>query len=161
MTTFTRGTTTFLGFIALGSLLLAGPARASSMDEAKRTVKRAVAYVKYQGKANALAEFGKPRGMFDKGDLYVWAYDLQGVMLAHPKSPELVGKKLVDVPDADGKLFRKEIVEETKAKGWAWVDYKYLNPETKQLEYKTTYCQSVSDIIVCCGAYEEYEHGGD
>ena len=117
--------------------------------------------MKYQGKAKALAEFGTPRGQFDRGELYVWAYDFQGVMLAHPKNPELVGKKLLDVPDAEGKLFRKEIVEKTRQKGWAWVDYKYLNPETRQLEYKTTYCQAVSDVIVCCGAYEEYEHGGD
>jgi cytochrome c len=161
MKTFLRTTTRCLGLTALATTLLAGTAHASSMDEAKRTTKRAVSYVKYQGKAKALAEFGKPRGMFEKGDLYVWAYDLDGVMLAHPKNPELVGKKLVDVPDSDGKLFRKEIVEKTRAKGRAWVDYKYLNPETKQLEYKTTYCELVSDLIVCCGAYEEYEHGGD
>ena len=159
--TFVRTMTRCLALTIMGASLFAGAAHAGSMDEAKKTVKRAVAYVQYQGKAKALAEIGKSRGMFDKGELYAWAYDLQGTMLAHPKSPELVGKKLIDVPDSEGKLFRKEIVEKAKAKGWAWVDYKYLNPETKELEYKTTYCQTVSDIIVCCGAYEEYEHGGD
>jgi len=146
---------------AAAGLLAFTPAYAGSTNEAKAMVKRAAAYVKYQGRQKALEEIGKARGQFDKGEMYVFAYDMQGVMLAHPKNPELVGKNLVDVPDSDGKLFRKEIVQKARSKGWGWVDYKYLNPETKELEYKTTYCQAVADLIVCCGTYEEYEHSGD
>ena len=89
----------------------AGLSYASEKDEAKALVKKAVAYVKYQGKAKAIAEISKPKGKFDKGELYVFAYDLQGVMLAHPKNPALIGENLVNVPDYEGKLFRKEIVE--------------------------------------------------
>lgn len=162
MTTFvSRQAGALLALAAATAILWAGSADASGMDEAKRMVKRAVAFVKYQGKQKALAEIGKARGNFDKGELYVFAYDLAGVMLAHPKNPELVGKNLHDVPDSEGKLFRKEIVEKAKTKGWGWVDYKYLNPETKELEYKTTYCQAIADVILCCGAYEEYAHEGD
>ena len=65
---------------------------AADRDDAKDLVKRAAAYVKYQGKDKALAEISKPKGMFDKGELYVFAYDLQGVMLAHPKNPALIGQ---------------------------------------------------------------------
>jgi signal transduction histidine kinase len=147
--------------LLLPASLLPAAALAGSTDEAKAMVKRAVAFLKYQGKAKALAEIGKAKGQFDKGELYAFAYDFQGVMLAHPKNPELVGKNLLDQPDSEGKLFRKEIVEKAKAKGWGWTDYKYLNPETKEMEYKTTYCQAVGDVIVCCGAYEDYSHGGD
>lgn len=161
MRTVNAATRTLLALTAAATCLLAGPARAGSTDEAKRAVKRAVAYVKYQGKKKALEEIGKPRGMFDKGELYVFAYDLRGVMLAHPKNPELVGKNLLDVPDSEGKLFRKEIVEKATTKGWGWIEYKYLNPETHELEFKTSYCQAIVDVIVCCGAYQEYDHGGD
>jgi signal transduction histidine kinase len=150
-----------LGLLVAAALLAPGIARAGSTDEAKAIVKRAVAYLKYQGKEKALAEIGKPKGQFDKGEYYAFAYDFQGVMLAHPKNPELVGKSLLNVPDSEGKLFRKEIVEKVKAKGWGWTDYKYLNPESGQLEYKTTYCQGASDVIICCGAYEDFSHGGD
>jgi signal transduction histidine kinase len=124
-------------------------------------VKRAVAYVKYQGKEKALAEIRRPKGMFDKGELYAFAYDLQGVMLAHPKNPELIGKNLISEPDSGGKLFRKEIVEKAIMKGSGWVDYLYLNPETGDMEHKTTYCQKIGDVIVCCGVYREYSHEGD
>jgi cytochrome c len=150
-----------LVFTIISLLVLTGLAYAGGLEDAKALVKRAAAYVKYQGKEKAIAEITKPRGMFDTGELYVFAYDLQGVMLAHPKNPELIGKNLIDVPDSDGRLFRKEIVEKAKVKGSGWVDYIYLNPETKRMEHKTTYIQKVGDIIICCGAYQEYSHGGD
>jgi cytochrome c len=134
---------------------------AADRGDAKALVKRAAAYVKYQGKEKALAEISTPKGMFDKGELYVFAYDLQGVMLAHPKNPALIGQNLIAVPDTEGKLFRKEIVEKAKSKGSGWVDYVYLNPETNKQEHKTTYFQKVGDIILCCGVYKDYSHEGD
>lgn len=145
----------------IGLLSLTCQSYASGKDDAKDLVKRAAAYVKYQGSGKAVAEINKPKGMFDKGELYVFAYDLQGVMIAHPKHPELIGKNLVTIPDSEGKLFRKEIVEKAKAKGSGWVDYLYLNPETNEMEHKTTYLLKVGDLILCSGAYREYSHDGD
>jgi signal transduction histidine kinase len=145
----------------IGLFTFVGLSYASGKGAAKALVKKAAAYVKYQGKEKAIAEISKPRGMFDRGEMYVFAYDLQGVMVAHPKNPTLIGKNLIAVPDNDGKMFRKEIVEKAKTKGSGWVDYVYLNPETNELEHKTTYLQKVGDIILCCGAYREYSHEGD
>lgn len=147
--------------IVIGLFSCAFLSYAADRDDAKALVKRAAAYVKYQGKEKALAEICTPKGMFDKGELYVFAYDLQGVMLAHPKNPALIGQKLIAVPDAEGKLFRKEIVEMANSKGSGWVDYVYLNPETNRQEHKTTYLQKVADIIICCGVYKDYSHEGD
>ena len=147
--------------VVIGLFAFAGLSYASGKDDAKTLVRKAVAYVKYQGKEKAIAEINKPRGMFDKGEAYVFAYDLQGVMLAHPKNPTLIGKNMYAVPDTEGKLFRKEIVEKAKSKGSGWVDYTYWNPETIELEHKTTYCQNEGDIIICCGVYREYTYEGD
>jgi cytochrome c len=135
--------------------LVAGFAHAGvSMDEAKKMVDGAVTYVNTNGKEKALSEFDNPKGKFVKGDLYVFAYDMSAVMLAHPVNPKLVGKNLMEVPDVEGKLFRKEIVEVAKTKGVGWVDYKYKNPESNKTESKTTYLRKVGDIILCCGAYK-------
>jgi signal transduction histidine kinase len=151
-------------FIAIGLIAafsFADQSFASGKDDAKSLVQQAAAYVKYQGKGKALAEISKPKGMFDRGETYVFAYDLQGVMLAHPKNPTLIGKNLIDVPDNEGRLFRRDIVEKAKTKGSGWVDYVYLNPETNEQEHKTTYLQKVGDIILCCGVYKDYSHDGD
>ena len=154
-----KATIAFLVIIGLFSFVVLS--HAADREDAKALVKRAAAYAKYQGKEKALAEISTPKGMFDKGELYVFAYDLQGVMLAHPKNPTLIGQNLMNVPDTEGKLFRKEIVERAKSEGSGWVDYVYLNPETNKQEHKTTYFQKVGDIILCCGVYKDYSHSGD
>ena len=131
-----------------------GAAAETPQQEAKALVEAAAAFMKASGKEATLAECNKAGGQFDKGDLYVFAYDLTATIVAHPKNPKLVGKHLMEVPATDGKLFRKEIVETAKASGFGWVDYKYLNPESKKVEAKTTYLQKVGDIVLCCGTYK-------
>ncbi len=135
--------------------LFAFVAFASPKDDAIALVKDAQKFVKDNGKEKALLEMSKPDGKWAKGELYVFAYDLQAVMVAHPKNPKLVGKNLMEVPDVEGRLFRKEIVELAKSKGSGWVDYKYKNPQTGKIEDKTTYLLKVGDIILCCGIYKD------
>jgi len=130
------------------------PVAAASQKDAKALVEKAAAFVKANGKDAALKEFSKAKGQFDKGELYVFAYDMNATIVAHPKNPKLIGKNLLDVPDTDGKFFRKEIMETARTKGSGWVDYKYLNPETKKVEAKTTYVLKAGDIVLCCGTYK-------
>lgn len=127
---------------------------AGSREDAKALVEKAAAFVKAQGKDKALAEFSKPKGQFDKGELYIFVYDMKATVLAHPKNPKIIGKNLLDVPDSSGKLFRKDAVELAKTKGSGWIDYQYLNPDTKKVEHKTSYIEKVDDIIIGCGTYK-------
>lgn len=120
--------------------------------EAKNMVQQAIAYIKANGEQKALQEFNKPNGKFQWRDLYVFAYDLKGVMKGHP-NPKLIGRNLYDEPDSKGKLFRKEIVDLATSRGSGWVDYTYMNPMTRQEEAKITYFQKEGNLIVCCGAY--------
>jgi cytochrome c len=126
----------------------------SEADDAKAMVEKASALIKAEGREKALAEIGNPQGQFVKGEMYVFAYDLTATMVAHPVNAKLVGKNLMDVPDAEGKLFRKEIVDLAKTKGSGWVDYKYKNPQTGKIESKTTYIQKEGDLVLCCGIYK-------
>jgi signal transduction histidine kinase len=120
--------------------------------EAKKMVEQAVAYIKTHGEERALAEFNKPNGKFQWRDLYVFAYDAQGVVRGHP-NPQLIGQNLYEVPDTQGTRFRKEIVDLANSRGAGCVDYRYLDPLTQREEFKITYFQKVGNLIVCCGAY--------
>jgi cytochrome c len=143
----------FVTFLVLG-LFVGTVYAASEKDLAVSLVDKAAALAQTQGKEKGLAEISTAKGQFDKGEVYVFAYDTQGVIVAHPKNPKLIGKNLLEVPDPDGKFFRKEIQEVAKTKGTGWVDYKYTNPETKKVELKTTYLKKVGDLIICCGIYK-------
>lgn len=117
-------------------------------------VEKASAFVKAQGREKGLTELNTPGGQFVKGELYVFAYDMNSTIVGHPINPKLIGKNLLEVPDADGKFFRKEIQELAKTKGTGWVDYKYKNPKTNAIEGKTTYIKKEGDLILCCGVYK-------
>jgi hypothetical protein len=108
-----------LVLLAVG--LCAGVVYASEKDQAVALVDKAAAFVQAQGKEKALVEISAAKGQFDKGEIYVFAYDTQGVIVAHPKNPKLIGKNLLEVPDPDGKFFRKGL-ELVRLKGRVYID---------------------------------------
>lgn len=123
-------------------------------EQAKAMVEEAAAYLNAQGVDKTLAELNKSDGLFVRGDLYVFAYNLDAVVMAHPHIPALRGTSLLNQPDSKGKLFRNEIMELAKTEGSGWVEYTYVHPITKKQEPKTTYIQRVGDLVLCAGAYE-------
>jgi hypothetical protein len=121
-------------------------------EAAKAMVKSAVAYLKANGKAKTLLEITETKGQFVKGELYLFAIDLQGRMLAHGANPTLVGKSMIEFRDPDGKYFFKEFISVAK-KGSGWVAYKWINPVTRKTEPKSSYVELAGDIIIGCGIY--------
>ncbi|MEW5789446.1 MAG: cache domain-containing protein [Pseudomonadota bacterium] len=133
--------------------LSVGPVQAGEKEVAMKLVGEAAAAVA-KDRTGALAEIGNKAGRFVKGEVYVFAYDLNGVMVAHPINAKLVGKNLLEVPDADGKLFRKEIISQVNASGGAMVEYKYKNPQNGLVEDKVSFCKKAADLAVCAGYYK-------
>jgi cytochrome c len=123
--------------------------------EAKALVKKAVDFMKANGKEKALAEFSNPKGKFVNGDLYIFVYDMNGKCLAHGFNQKMIGKDLKEMKDPDGKFYVKERIEIAKTKGSGWQDYKFTNPTSKKLENKTAYIEKYEDLIVGCGAYKK------
>ncbi len=137
--------------------LTAGAAYAQdrgTAPEAKALLDKAVAYYKANGQAKAFAAFNDPKGEFVKKDLYIFALDPQGKILAHGGNKALIGKDMMAAKDADGKLFMKEMVETANAKGKGTVDYKWENPQTKKVEPKSSYLEKVDSVILGCGYYK-------
>ena len=143
------------GAIGAGAATSAMASERGSKDEAVAMVKRASAHIKAVGKDKAYADFtGKAAGFSDR-DLYVIVYDQSGKSLAHGANQNMVGKSLIEFKDADGKEVMKEIVQVAfKGPGKGWVDYKWPNPVTKQLEAKSTYVEKVEDVVVGVGIYK-------
>jgi signal transduction histidine kinase len=122
--------------------------------EAEALVKKAIEYIKANGKDKAFAEFTNPKGTFTDRDLYIFVYDMDGKVLAHGQNPKMIGKDLSDLTDPDGKLFVKERIKIAKTKGNGWQNYKFSNPLTKKIEDKTAYIEKYENYIVGSGAYK-------
>jgi hypothetical protein len=122
--------------------------------EAVKMVQDAVEYAKQHGREVALKELNKEFGRFNKGEIYVFAYSDKGIGLAMPANPKLVGKNLLDIPDAEGKMFRRDILRVASTDGSGWVDYAHKNPKTGTIDLKTTYVMKHGDMILGCGIYK-------
>jgi cytochrome c len=108
------------------------------------------------GDEKALAEISNSKGKFVKGDVYVFAYTLDGKMAAHPMDSSLIGQYFLDKADARGKLFSKEIFDGVAKNHEVWVDYAFKNPVSGKIEDKTTYARAIcGKYILASGFYRD------
>lgn len=134
---------------------MAAGAEGATADQAVALVKKAILYVKENGKDRAFAEFNRPGGKFRDRDLYILVFDMQGVNLAHGAIPRLIGKPVAGVRDADGKVIFQAYLDTVQSKGKGWVDYRWPNPVSGKIEKKSTYVEKVDDLIVGAGIYKD------
>src|SRR5512134_2530345 len=121
----------FMGIVV--GLLIAGGAWAAetgTKEECVAKTMEAGKMVTDQGLEATIAEVNKKDGKFVWKDTYVFLMDLDGKMIAHPMSPALIGKNVLDMKDKGepGKLLFVEMVGVAKGKGEGWVDYMCINP---------------------------------
>jgi len=95
----------------------------------------------------------------DRPDHYVFVYDTDVNMVAHPDK-NLVGKNVKGKPDPKGKKFRDEIVEGAQKSKTGWVTYVYKKPDAAGLFDKKSYFKLATGsdgkkYVVTCGKYLE------
>jgi len=121
-------------------------------------VKDAGKMVNEKGLDATIKEINNKTGMFVWKDTYVFLMDLDGKMLAHPMSPALIGKSLMETKDKGdpGKLLFKEFVELAKGKGEGWVEYMWSNPGDAKARKKISYIYRVpgKDLLAGAGIWE-------
>jgi two-component system, NarL family, sensor kinase len=96
-------------------------------QELRTYVNDAAVYARAAGKEAALNEFSKTNGTFSTGDLYLYAYDFNGTLLAHPYLPDQVGRDRLNFTDIRG-LHVIAIGNYTASKGGGFIAYLYPAP---------------------------------
>jgi methyl-accepting chemotaxis protein len=122
-------------------------------EKAMALVRRGIAHLRQHGPHKAFADFNDPAGGFVEGDYYLIAHDLSCVMRANGANPALVGQDHTDLKDIDGKRFSSETVRAARARGSAWVDYRWTNPKVGRVQRKSTYAELAGDFVIGCGIY--------
>jgi signal transduction histidine kinase len=140
------------------SLVTATAAIASEPTEkdAIAMSERGAAFYKAHGKDELIKHIAAKDPDFVQGSMYIYMRDLStGTNIAHPFNASIIGKDLDDVPDNNGKFYRRDILEMAKKDGKGWVDYMYKNPANGKIEAKTSYVQRVGDVILVTGIYKK------
>ena len=68
--------------------------------------------------------------------------NVNGLVLASSLNERLVGKNTLEMKDPSGKAFVKDMVAAAN-KGEGWVDYQFINPESKKLEERAMFVRKV------------------
>lgn len=144
---------------ALLCLILAAGAAVASEPSEKDAIamsERGAAFYKAHGRDDLVKHVTAKDPDFVQGSMYIYVRDLNtGTNLAHPFNQSIVGKDLNDVPDNNGKYYRRDILELARKDGKGWVDYMYKNPTSGKVEAKTSYVQRVGDVILVTGIYKK------
>lgn len=141
--------------LILGLSLLAVPdsmAASATCDEAQALLAKAIETFKADGSEKAFAKFQDPKGGFVDRDLYVFAFDKNGIFLEHAVKPSLVGKDSKPLKDSDGKPFMQEMLA---IKGKGSIDYRWSDPTDNKVKAKTSYVEWVGDTLIGVGCYKE------
>ncbi len=149
-----RGKFIVMAAVALG--LLAGSCAwnkdRGSATEAQALVEKAIARFQEAGPDVAFAEISDSKGPFVDRDLYIFVIGPDKIIAAHGVDPARIGTNAMEIKDVDGKLFGPELAA-APAEG-AWVDYKFKNPVSGEVEPKSSWVKAVDGYVFGCGYYK-------
>jgi len=146
-------------FLAIFLVLqLATPSAQSSelgaRDDAVALVQRVQQKFKEDGPAATFKSINENAAEFRDRDLYVFAYNMKGVIVAHADNPALVGKSRINLKDQDGKFLVQEFVATVKKQRRGWIDYCWPNSVT--VEDRSAYVERLDgDSLVGVSVFQQ------
>ncbi len=110
-----------------------------------------------EGREAVFAKFDDIKGQFVEGEYYLFVYNLDGTVIAHEASPELIGQNLIDKEDADGVKMIAEMVRIAKEEGSGWISYLWPYPGTGEIKPKRAYIARPGEMemFIGCGYYAD------
>ena len=145
--------------VALAGFVMLAPAAAPAAEfgtrqEAIAMIHRAQDMFKKLGPEGTFAAVKrKAPGTVDR-DLYVYILDMNGVVMANGAIPAMhTGVDLYNAKDQNGKFFVREKLELCKANKSGWVDFRFMNPVTMNIDDKSSYVERMGDYCAAVGIY--------
>ncbi len=100
---------------------------ADAAEEMEAFVAGAALYAREHGRTDALAAFNNPDGEFVRDELYIFAYDMNGTVLALPFQQGFIGTNRSGVHDSSGVAYI-DGMSRIAAEGGGSIYYVYPNP---------------------------------
>lgn len=139
--------------VAMGLAAGCGQSKSAGKSQVVALVDKAVALVERDGE-KAFAEFRKKDSEWFRGDVYVFVDDMEGRNLCHPVNSDLEGKGLLDMKDANGNEFVREMIELLKTRDSGWVEYAWTKPGASAPSKKLGYVKKAKcgDKMILVGS---------
>lgn len=96
-------------------------------------------------KEEALETFNDINGGYVKGDRYIFAYDFDGISLALPFQPELLGENRINITDSNGVEYIRDMIALAQS-GGGFIYYIKVDPAENMTQgFKLSYIKKVDD----------------
>jgi signal transduction histidine kinase len=114
-------------------------------------VKKAVAFLKENGRNKALEEFSNPSGRFAVQDHYIFAYETSGKCVANAADRNMVGRTLIGIAVRNSKAGTQDQAQEAMKNEIGWQYCVFTDPVNNKTAKRIAYLEKVDDIIIGCG----------
>lgn len=114
-------------------------------DQLRGFVEECKAFAQIYGKKEALLEIKKKDGIFQRGELYIYAYDFNCVVLSHGLNTGLIGSDLTNLKDPTGKAIILEMTNSLKKQTNGWLKFHWFHPQTGEVKPKLGYFTKVDN----------------
>ncbi|MEM9621633.1 MAG: cache domain-containing protein [Pseudomonadota bacterium] len=101
---------------------------------------------------SAFATLADTRGAFNTADTYLFVLDGSGVLQVHAANNELIGQDFYAIPDSDGFLFTRYMLDHADADG-TWIAYRFTNPLNGDEEPKVAWVVKYGGFIFGAGYF--------
>jgi signal transduction histidine kinase len=127
--------------------------RQGTADEAKALVLQAQSLVAKIGFDRAREEFHRAGGAFIFKDLYIFAFDREGIYRALGSDRSKVGKHVGTQPGINAEQMLQDAWKRAE-QGGGWIEHNIINLQTGNVRGKSSYVAPVNDcLLIGCGAY--------
>lgn len=114
-------------------------------DQLRGFVEECKAFAQIYGKKEALLEIKKKNGLFQRGELYIYAYDFNNVVLSHGLNTGLIGSDLSNLKDPTGKKIITEMTNILKQKPNGWLKFHWFHPQSGEVKPKLGYFTKIDN----------------
>jgi cytochrome c len=122
-------------------------------EDAQAMVQKAIDHFHNKGAEATIAMVNSGAPEFRRDELYVFMVGPDRMTIANGADVTRVGLDAASIKDIDGKPFGKEMLERATAEG-AWVEYKFKNPVSGEIEQKISWVRKVDGFIFGSGVYK-------
>lgn len=107
------------------------------------------------GRAQFCQAFIEPARFFSDNSGYFYVESYRAWMVAHATKPDLIGTYRMDVQDANGKFYVREMVNTVIYIGYGFIEYYFDNPATGEMERKLGFVKSIptAEFFIGSGFY--------
>jgi len=103
----------------------------------------------------AFSVMSYPKGRFVLGDLYLYALDFNGLIVAHGERFGAINTNELDYKDAQGIMINREIIRKLREKGTGiWIDYQSKGARKRAYAERVVDAKG-KDYFIACGYYPD------